>query len=257
MRNDAEPKLSGIQMIPVDQIEPTAKAWREPAASIDKLVESLSHAPLLHAIVVRPNRGGAKPFKIVAGNVRLAALIERGERDAPCRVTEAIDDETAERYGLEEDLQRLEVAHRNAALKRLYELNAHLPVRPGRPRKSRHGGGSSSGPSRLAATARQAGISKRTAQRILRIGNPIPPVAAEAKGAGKEEPPQVVEPKALPVLPAEPTPSPRYLIDSVRDAALRARDTFEADRFATLTMWREVARVAADVVADLEKEDAA
>lgn len=102
---------------------------------VTDLIESFGRSPQLHNVVVRPVPEAEKQWEVVAGHRRVEAFRKLGYSHIEAKVV-SVDDETAERLALEENLRRKALPDEASAVARLIEL--YGPPKRGRPPKSGH-----------------------------------------------------------------------------------------------------------------------
>lgn len=141
--------------------------------TVDDLVESFGHAPVLHNVVVRALPGGRGTFEIVAGHRRVAAARKKGLAQIEAKIIE-VDDLTAEQLALEENVRRRALPDEPTALARLLEIyEQQRPTKRGgdrhskRFRSNRQAADLKSGAAKVAALT---GQSERDVRRKIKIG---------------------------------------------------------------------------------------
>ena len=100
----------GQRKVPTGSLRPNARNPRRvfPAAELDELVASLRERGIIQPIVVRPVRGAAESFEIIAGERRWRAAQRAGLHEVPVVSIEASDAEALQ-IAIIENVQRADL----------------------------------------------------------------------------------------------------------------------------------------------------
>lgn len=159
--------------LPLAKLRP-GKNPRGKRFSVDDLVQSLGHAPLLQNIVVRRLPGPRDEYEVVAGHRRYEAAKRLGWSHIEAKIVE-VSDEIAEAFALEENLRRKALPDEPTALARLLAIyeGEGAARRGGDRRSAQFKAGAKVQTANLSAVARAAratGQSETDVRRKARIG---------------------------------------------------------------------------------------